>query len=799
MSGLWRDVRFAARMLTKTRGVTFVAIITLALGIGANTAVYSVINAILVRPLPYPDAERLVMVFQDLRARGGPATEWTGPANQTDWKTAADVFSGVTTVRAWAATLAVGDTPDALTGEQTTSEYFDVLGVTPALGRAFRPSDDVQGARRVVILSHALWTSRFGADPTAVGRVVTISGEPHEIVGVMPASFRAAYVTNAALWRPLRWPTVNAPRNVAVGHTIARLQAGVTLDQAHARLDALAARLRLQHPGTDAGVGINPVPLQDQQVGGVRLGLFVLLGAVGFVLLIACVNIANLLLARASSRARELAVRRALGAERWRIVRQLLTESLLLAAGGGAAGLLTAEWGVSALKAIAPAGTPRIEEVSIDARVLIFAAVLALITGVLFGAVPAWHASRERLTPALNQGGRGRTGDSGARARRWLIVAELALALVLLVGAGLLVRTFAALARADLGFNPDHVLTGFVLPPSSVYRTDAQRRAFYDRLLERAAAIPGVKEASLSSITPLGGDNDTNVTIEGRPKPRTAADATTVWYREVSAGYFSTVGIPLRHGRLFAAGDADPVVVINDAMARHYWPSDDPVGHRIAFGDDRFFTIVGVVGDVQMRGPRGERRDEAYVPYWQQPDPGTNVVLKTAVEPAALIEPLKRAVTATDPATAVSAAEPLAVTVAQSNGPARFYATLVAGFAALALVLAAVGVFGVMSYTVSQRTAEIGVRVALGADERQIFRLVVGESLTLAAIGAVLGAAGALAVARVLRRLLFGVGTGDPATFAATAALLVTVAFLASYMPARRAMRVDPMSALRAD
>jgi putative ABC transport system permease protein len=801
LMGLWRDVRFAIRMMAKTRGLTSVALVTLALGIGANTAVFSVVDAILIRPLPYADSSRLVMVFQDLRARGGPGTEWTGPANQADWKSATDVFTGVTTVRGWAASLAEGDTPEALTGEQTTFEYFDVLGARPALGRSFRQSDDVKDARRVVILSHAVWTSRFGGDPAAVGRVVRISGEPHEIIGVMPKSFRSAYVTDAALWRPLRWPTVNAPRNVAVGHTIARLRPDVTLDRARSQLDALAARLRQEHPDTDAGKAINPVPLQDQQVGGVRLGLFVLLGAVGFVLLIACVNIANLLLARASGRAREMAVRRALGAERWRIVRQLLTESVLLAAGGGAAGLLIAEWGVSALKAVAPAGTPRIEEVAIDPRVLIFAAALSLATGILFGLVPAWQASRETLTPALNRGGRAPTSDGGGRARRWLVVAELALALMLLVGAGLLVRTFIALQGADLGFNPDHVLAGFVLTPPAAYRTDPQRRAFYDRLLERAAAIPGVKEASLSSITPLGGDNDTNFTIEGRPKPRTQADATTVWYREVSAGYFSAIGIPLRHGRLFTTNDADPVVVINETMARHYWPAEDPIGRRMSFDDagSKLFTIVGVVGDVKMRGPRGELRDEAYLPYWQEPDAGTNVVLKSAVDPASLIEPLKRAVQEIDPTIPVSGAEPLSVTVAQSNGPARFYATLVTGFAALALLLAAVGVFGVMSYTVSQRTAEIGVRVALGADERQIFRLVVGESLALAAIGLGLGAAGALAVTRALRTLLFGVGLGDPATFGGTALLLVAVAFVASYMPARRAMRVEPMSALRAD
>lgn len=801
MMGLCRDIRYAVRMMVKTRGLTSVALITLALGIGANTAVYSVIDAILIRPLPYMDPARLVMVFQDLRARGGPATEWTGPANQADWKGATDVFAGVTTIRGWAATLTGGDTPEALTGEQTTYEYFDVLGARPALGRDFRPSDDVQGARRVTILSHRLWTSRFGADPSAVGRVVTINGEPHEIIGVMPASFRPAYIPNATLWRPLRWPMVNAPRSVAVAHTIARLVPGSTLDQARARLDALSARLRQEHPDTDTGIAINPVPLQDQQTGGVRLGLFVLLGAVAVVLLIACVNIANLLLARASGRAREMALRRALGAERWRIVRQLLTESVLLAAAGGMAGLLIAEWGVSALTAIAPAGTPRIDDVSIDPRVLLFAAALSAVTGILFGLVPAWHASREALTPALNQGGRGRTGDGGGRARRWLIVAELALALMLLVGAGLLVRTFIALEKADLGFNPDRVLAGFVLPPPAVYRTDAQRRAFYDRLLERAAALPGVKEAALSSVLPLGGDNDAGFTIEGRPKPRTAAEATTVWYREVSAGYFSTIGIPLRHGRLFTAADADPVVVINEAMATRYWPAEDPIGRRLAFGgaDARLFTIVGVVGNVQMRGPRGALRDEVYIPYWQQPEAGTNVVLKTAVDPASLVDPLKRAVQEIDPAIAVSGAEPLSTTVAQSNGPARFYATLVTGFAGLALVLAAVGVFGVMSYTVSQRTADIGVRVALGADAWQIFRLVVGESLTLAAIGVAGGVAGALALGRGLRSLLFGVGLADPVTFGATALLLVAIALVASYVPARRAMRVDPMSALRTE
>jgi len=799
MQGVVQDVRYALRLMMKTRGLTLVALVTLALGIGANTAIFSVVDAVLFRPLPYADPGRLVMVWQDLRGLGGPATEWTGPANQADWRGATDVFASVTTIGGWPASLAAGELPEALTGEQTTAEYFDVLGARPEIGRNFRPSDDVPGAPRVVMLSHRLWTSRFGGDPSAVGRVVSINGEPHEIIGVMPASFKPAYLAGAALWRPLRWPTTNAPRNVAVGHTIGRLRADITLEQARARLDALAARLEREHPDSDRGKRINPVPLQEQQVGAVRQGLFVLLGAVGFVLLIACVNVANLLLARASGRVREMAVRRALGAGRRRIVRQMLTESVLLAIAGGAAGLLVGEWGVSALKAIAPPGTPRIDEVAMDQRVFAFAAALSLVTGVVFGLVPAWYASRERLAPTLKQGARGELGDGGRRARRGLIVAELALALVLLVGAGLLLRTFVALQRADLGFNPDHVLSGFIVANRAVYKTPAERRAFYDRVLERASAIPGAVSASLSSVTPLGGDNDTDFTIEGRPKPRTAADATTVWYRDVSASYFQTIGIVLRHGRLLASNDTDPVVVINETMARHYWPTKDPIGQRIAFGDDRLFTIVGVVADVQMRGPREAARDELYVPYWQHPEGSTNVVLKTAVDPAAMIEPLKRAVKGVDPATAVSAAEPLAATLAKANGPSRFYAMLIAGFAGLALLLAAVGVYGVMSYAVSQRTAEIGVRLALGAGEGQILALIVGESFRLAVAGLAVGAAGAIVVGRLLRALLYGVGPTDLLTYTATAVLLVSVALLASYVPARRGMRVDPMSALRTE
>jgi predicted permease len=797
--GFLQDMRYSWRGMLKARGLTLVAIVTLALGIGANTAIFTVVNALLLRPLPYADPDRLVMVWQDMRARGGPATEWPGPSQHFDWKAETAVFDNVTSIRGWNASLGGGALPEAFAGEQTTFEYFDVLGARPALGRTFRQSDDIPNAPRVVVLSHSLFTTRFGGDPGVIGRVVSINGENHEVIGVMPADFTSPWVTNARLWRPLRMNPTNPSRNSAVNHTIGRLKAGVSLSQARAGLATLAKRLEREHPQSDTGKGINPVPLQEQKVGNVKPALFMLQGAVAFVLLIACVNIANLLLSRASGRTREIAVRRALGADRMRIVRQLLTESVMLALIGGAAGLILGVWGVAALKSIAPEGTPRIDEVGVDRTVLAFTALLSVVTGIVFGLVPAVHAARDRFTGALKQGGRGHSGDGGTRARRVLIVAELALALTLLVGGGLLLRTFIALQRADLGFNPHNVVTGFVLPPPAVYKKDPERLAFYDAILARAAALPGVTHAALSSVIPLSGDSDTDFQIEGRPVATRSSDALITWYRIVSANYFATMEIPLRRGRLIADREPEPTVVINETMAKRHWPGEDPIGRRIKFGDSPWFTIVGIVADVQMRGPRDKHVVETYMGYWQNPEPGVTFVLKTATDPAALAEPLRRVVKDVDPGIAVAGAATMDSIIAEANGGARFYATLVAIFAGLALVLAAVGIYGVMSYAVAQRTQEIGVRLALGAAERQIFGLVVGESLKLAVIGMAIGLAASIAVGRGLQRLLFGVQGTDAMTFAVTAGVLLMVAFLASYLPARRAMRIDPMAALRVE
>ncbi|HEY2431927.1 MAG TPA: ABC transporter permease [Vicinamibacterales bacterium] len=797
MGGFWQDVRYAGRMMLKTRGLSAVAVATLALGIGANTAIFSVVNGILLRPLPYREPDRLVMVWQDLRARGGPATEWSGPSQQVDWKADTDVFENLASVQGWTASLGGGEMPESLQGEQTTYEYFDVLGVRPALGRVFRDTDDVRGAPRVVVLSHGLWRRRFGSDPAVVGRSVPINGESHEIIGVMPDGFRPVLATGAAMWRPMQMNRVNPARNAAVYHTVGRIRTGLPIDQAQAGLAALAGALERAHPDTDAKRAINAVPLLAQQTLAMRTPLWLLQAAVGFVLLIACVNIANLQLSRASGRTREIAVRRALGADRARIVRQLLTESLALSGCGCALGVLVGDWGLSILRRVAPEGTPRIDEVSIDGRVLLFALALALLTAVLFGLVPAAHAARERVAPTLRLGGRGQLGDGGQRIRRGLVVAELTLALVLLAGGGLLVRTFVALQRADLGFTPDRILTGFILPPQTLYKTDAARRAFYDAVIARTAALPGVQIAALSSVLPLSGDSDEDFLIEGRPEP-TRGEALTTWYRVVSATYFAAMQIPLQHGRLFVDREAAPVVVISETMAKRHWPGRDPVGTRIRFGDV-WATIVGVVDDVKVRGPREPGQVETYIPYWLNPEAGINVVLKTAGDPRALAEPLRRAVKEVDPGIAVASLATMDETIADSVGSSRFVATLAAVFGVLALLLAAVGIYGVMSYAVSQRTQEIGVRLALGAQERQIFALVVGESMKLAGAGLTLGLAGAVVAGRAMRGMLFGVGATDARTLAATAAVLAAVTLAAAYVPARRAMGIEPQTALRAD
>jgi putative ABC transport system permease protein len=800
MSRLIQDVRYALRTMGKAPGFTAVVVLTLALGVAANTAIFSVVNALLLRPLPYPDSNRLVMVWQDLRARGGPIDEWATPGNYVDWRADTRVFEGLAAMQRWAASIS-GDGLQAspLVGEQVTASYFDVLGVAPALGRTFTSQEDVPNAPRVAIISHDLWTSRFGGDPSVIGRTAMLSGEPHEIVGVMPAGFRPGVLPNAVVWRPLRLNVAQPARGLVVLRVVARLRNGLSMPQAASALSALAQQLEREHPDANRAAGIYVVRLQDRVVGDVRPALLVLLGAVAFVLLIACVNVANLLLARASRRSREMAVRIALGAGRGRVVRQLLTESLLLAAIGGVAGIVLAQWAVSGLLAMAPPALPRMDGVRLDGTVLLFVLALIVVTGILFGLAPAWHASRGDVTPALNEGARGSTAGTGHRTRRLLIVSEVALALMLLVGGGLLLRTFVELQHVNLGIDPSHVLTGTVQPPRARYDTPEKGVALYDRLLEKAAALPGVRIAALSSIVPLsGGDSDMGFAIEGRPPADNPDQEPVTWYRLVSADYFRAMGITIRSGRGFTPHQAEPTVLINETLARRYWPGTNPIGKRVKFSrEGPWFTITGTVNDVKVRGAQAENRAEMYVPYWHLPEAGISLVLKASVDPESLAGPMREMVRQIDPDLPVSGIASMDTLVADSVAEPRFFASLVGVFAVLALALAAVGIYGVMSYLVAQRTGEIGVRLALGAAEKQIFRLVLGDSLRLTAIGVAVGIAGALAIGRMLRQLLFGVTAADPLTFALTVAVLTAVAVAATYVPARRAMRTDPIGALR--
>ena len=798
-----QDIRYAARILVRSPTFAAVAILTLALGIGANTAIFTVVNALLLRPLPYGRPDRLVTVWQDLRARGGPSDEWASPGNYSDWRREPRLFQRLAVITGWRPTLTGAAEPEPLPGEQVSHEYLTVLGVTPALGRDFRNDDDLPTSARVALISDALWKRRFGGSADAVGRTVVLNGEPHEIIGVLPATFRPIITRSADVWRPLRLNVVNPARGAVFLRAVARLADGLPLERAQSEAAALARRLEAAHPEFNEKAGVLLVPLHDRVVGDIRPGLLVLLGSVAFVLLIACANIANLLMARSSARGRELAVRAALGAARTRIMRQLLTESLLLAVIGGAAGLVVATWAVEALLAIAPASAPRLNEVRFDRSVFIFSSALTLVTALIFGLVPALHASRPRAVRPLNDAGRGGATGAGRRVRRGLVAAEVALALTLLTVGGLLLRTFVKLQSADLGFDHQQALVGSVNPPrAGGYDTMAKHRAFYDRVLERASALPGVRRAALASVLPLGGDSDTSFEIEGRPAGTVPSQAPVTWYRLVSAGYFDVMGMRLVRGRRVAEREAAPSVVINETFARTYFPGGDPLTHRVRFGsrpEDPWFAIVGIVADAKVRGARETTRVETFVPYWQLTEPGMNIILKASGDPALLAAPLRRAVAEIDRSVPVSGITTLDAIVRDSIDQPRFFAVLAAAFAVLALTLAAIGLYGVMAYTVSQRTTEIGVRMALGASAREVFELVLREGLRLTAAGLAIGIAGSLIVGRLLTTLLFEVGPRDPRILGMTAALLVATAAVACVIPARRATRVDPMVALRAE
>jgi putative ABC transport system permease protein len=794
---LTQDLRLAARLLAKSPGFTLAATLTLALGLGANTAMFSVVYAVMLRPLPYAQPDRLV------RVRGGSSYP-----DLADWTSQAQSFEGFGAYRPHFYDQAGAEGAERIEASLVTGDLMRILRAKAALGRPLQVEDDRPGGEKVVVVSHSFWRRRMSGEADAVGRSVTFAGGTYRVIGVMPPSFRLLEADKAELWAPVR--VESAQEAEARGaHTlwaVGRLRDGVSLEAAQAEMDAVARRLAEAHPDENKDRRFVLMPLHDFLVRGARPALQVLLGAVAFLLLIATTNVANLLLARAASREREIAIRASLGASRWRLLRQLLCESLLLVALGGAAGVLVAAWISELVVRLGPADVPGLDSVSLDLRVLAFTAGVSLLAALLFSLAPWLHACQVSLLGSLKEGGRTGEGQVRHRVRNALVVSELALALVLLVGAGLLLRSLHRLQSIDPGFDPSRLFTFDLTLPMESYHDIPKRTRLYESVLTDLATLPGVEKVAAGSELPFGtGMIYHNFVVEGRP-PLPVGTEPEIYSRSVSPEYFATLGIALVRGRGFSRADdagAPPVVVINEAAARAHFAGEDPIGRRIAWARATplaWMTIVGVVGDVRASGTGREEVPAVYAPIAQESRPWKTwmtVAIRSSLPPSVLLPAVKRAVARVAPAVPVTRPRTMDELMAASAVARRFNLLLLGAFAALALALAAVGVHGVISYAVGHRIHEVGVRVALGATPRDILRLVVGQGFVLAAGGAVLGSAAALGLSRFVSGMLFGVRATDPVTFAGVAALLVAVALLACYLPARRALRVDPVVALR--
>ncbi len=821
-TGAWldsflQDVRFALRMLGKNPGFTAVAILTLALGIGANGAIFSVVNSVLLHPLAYKNPERLITILHY-------GTSPISPANYLDYRHQSTSYEEMGAAEYWSPNLTGVQSPEHLLGLRITQNMLPLLGVRPALGRPFVQGEDTAGNDHEVILSYGLWQRRFSGNATALGKSILLDGIPYTIVGVMPPDFHFApfWATHSELWAPLSLEARAQSRDGNSLRLFARLKPGVTVNQARAEMGTITARLEQMYPGTNTDIVVTP--LKEKVVGNIETPLLVLIGAVGFVLLIACANVAHMLLARAAARQKELAVRTALGARRSRIIRQVLTENLLLASMAGSVGLLLAYAGTRALVALSPADIPRVETVSIDSGAVIFLLFITILTSVAFGLVPALQASRVSLTDTLKENSRGSSeGIHGNRLRNILVVSEFALALTLLIGAGLMIRSFIALESVDPGFNPHGVLS-MIVPVAGSREADPGRRAiFYRQMIDRVRAVPGVESAAGINHLPIAGDLwDRTFFIEGRPTPA-PTDLPDAVYRVATPGYFHTMGIRFLQGRDISDADtasAPPVVVINQTMARAFWPSRNPLGQHIAFTGDKnptwfgpnnnpaWMTVIGVVRDPMLHDWTGRPYPEMYLSAFQDRNflgiAGSHadyitLVVRTAGDPAALTSSVKSAVWSLDGDLPISSVLTMDNVVAEANAQPRFEMLLLAVFAAVALALAAVGIYGVISYSVSRRTHEIGIRISLGASRNDVLLLIIRQGLTLALLGSAVGLVSAFTLARLMTKLLYGVAPTDPATFVGVAALLIAVALLACYIPARRATRIDPVSAMRCE
>jgi putative ABC transport system permease protein len=808
---LRRDVRFGVRSLIKTPAFTVAATIALALGIGATTAILSVVNGVLLRPLPYADGDRLVVILHNGR---NPVA----PGNVIDWRQQTHSFTDIAAAEYWSANLTGTDQPENVLGLRMSAGMFPLLGVQPLSGRVFAQGEDIAGNDRVAVITYGLWQRRFGGDRGIVGREVSFDGNPYTIIGVMPQSFQFApfWATHAEVF-------VALPLNASAGNrggqslrAFARLRPGVTLQQAQADLAAVTARLEQQFPGTNRNVTVQS--LKHKVVGDIQMPLLVLLVAVAFVLLIACANVAHMLLARAAFRQKELAIRTALGATQRRIVAQLLVESVLLALAGGVAGLLLAVWGVRALIAASPAIIPRVASVTIDGRVLLMTLLITAITSIVFGLMPALRAARVDLVDSFKDGDRGATeGQRKSRLRSALVASEFALALVLLVGAGLMIRSFSALRSFDPGFDPRNVVTMTISVAGTKLDVPAARPAFFNDALARIRAIPGVESAGYINHLPIAGDQwGFPFVVEGQPKPK-SGDAPTAAYRVVVPGYFRAMRIPVLRGRDISDADrvdAPSVVVINEFMAKKHWPGEDAVGKRISLDDSTWITVVGVTKNTVREQWAAPAEEEMFLPFAQSRSFFTSRATRFAYltlvarascdgratcDAASLAAPIANAVRTIDRNVAISAVQTMTSVVASATAESRFYVVLLGTFAGIALSLAAVGIYGVMSYSVSRRTHEIGIRIALGAEPSSVLRLVVAQGARLAAIGAGVGVIAAFGLTRMMSKLLYGVAPSDPATFVVVTLVLCAVAVVASYLPARRATRIDPLSALRSD
>jgi len=800
-----QDIRFAFRQLRRNAGFTAIALVTLALGIGANTAIFSVVRGVLLRELPYAEPDRLLRIYS--KTQRGMST--ASPADFNDWRHQATRFSAIAASSQSTVNLTGSGSAERYTQARVSANMFQLLGVRPTLGRAFLPSEEEISAPRVVILSDGLWRSRFGGDGNVIGKSITLDGYPTEVIGVAPPEMR--YPAPVDMWLTTRFEPKelsDAGRGARWLDVIGRLAPGATATQAQSEMNAIARRIESADPKHNAGYATQLVALRDDIVGEVRPALIVLLAAVGFVMLIVCANVASLMLGRTAAREAELAVRTALGAGRSRLVRQLLTEACCLALAGGLAGLALAVWGIRLLLALAPSDIPRLYDVRIDAPVLLFTLGTTALAALCFGSLPALQASAAQTVLHLRTGDRGARGRPGsARARSALVVGEITLALMLLVGAGLLIRSFSRLREVDPGFKASHVST-FTLTLSPVkYATLDQQRAFARTLLDAVHRIPGVDSAAVTFGLPLSGTSfQLTFDVAGRPAPPPNAEP-RAQVRIVSPGYFATIGIPLVRGRTF--GDADRpgsprAMVISQETARRYFAGEDPIGKRIDFGwtrdGDRLAgEIVGVVGDVRQHTLTEGLTPHVYAEWDQWPLDEITVVMRTRGDPSVPLQAAQATVRTLDRDTPIYDAFTLESMLDRTLGQPRFYVLLLSIFAGLAVVLAVVGIYGVMAYTVQQRTREIGIRIALGATQDQVVGMVVRRGLAMAVVGITLGVAGAWAMTRVLKSLLFGVDERDPMTFASVVVLLAAVALFASWLPARRAARVDPLSAMRAE